>query len=201
MVMENVRNAMVKDSLNANDAKAMANVHVVMVEAISIAKNVEAKEKSEKIMNMETHRNKMCLDIKPRAIDSLIDWSTHPDKSIANYSGKAVYTTDFNLPELPEGQTFLDLGKVMVMAKVKINGKYAGGAWTSPYRVNVTELLTEGKNTLEIEVVNTWRNRLIGDAALTPESRVTWTNFELVRPDEPLQSSGLIGPVRIITYN
>ncbi len=138
---------------------------------------------------------------QPLAIDSLIDWSTHPDKSIANYSGKAVYTTEFNLPKLPEGQTFLDLGKVMVMAKVKINGKYAGGAWTSPYRVNVTELLTEGKNTLEIEVVNTWRNRLIGDAALTPESRVTWTNFELVQPDEPLQSSGLIGPVRIISYN
>ncbi|MDE6123551.1 MAG: glycoside hydrolase family 2, partial [Duncaniella dubosii] len=79
---------------------------------------------------------------QPLTIDSLIDWSTHPDRSIANYSGKAVYTTDFNLPELPEGQTFLDLGKVMVMAKVKINGKYAGGAWTSPYRVNVTELLT-----------------------------------------------------------
>lgn len=138
---------------------------------------------------------------QPLAIDSLIDWSTHPDRSIANYSGKAVYTTEFNLPKLPEGQTFLDLGKVMVMAKVKINGKYAGGAWTSPYRVNVTELLTEGKNTLEIEVVNTWRNRLIGDAALTPESRVTWTNFELVQPDEPLQSSGLIGPVRIISYN
>lgn len=138
---------------------------------------------------------------QPLAIDSLIDWSTHPDRSIANYSGKAVYTTEFNLPKLPEGQTFLDLGKVMVMAKVKINGKYAGGAWTSPYRVNVTELLTEGKNTLEIEVVNTWRNRLIGDAAITPESRVTWTNFELVQPDEPLQSSGLIGPVRIISYN
>ena len=69
---------------------------------------------------------------QPLAIDSLIDWSTHPDRSIANYSGKAVYTTEFNLPKLPEGQTFLDLGKVMVMAKVKINGKYAGGAWTSP---------------------------------------------------------------------
>lgn len=85
MVMENVRNAMAKDSLNANDAKAMANVHVVMVEAISIAKNVEAKEKSEMIMNMETPRNKMCLDIKPRAISALAAKHQHKHQNMARY--------------------------------------------------------------------------------------------------------------------
>lgn len=138
---------------------------------------------------------------QPVVTDSMIDWSTHPDKAIANYSGKAVYTTEFNLPQIPDGQTYLDLGKVMVMAKAKINGKYAGGMWTHPYRVNITDFLTQGNNTIEIEVVNTWRNRLIGDAALPPSSRATWTNFDMVRSDEPLQSSGLLGPVQIMTYN
>ena len=53
----------------------------------------------------------------------------------------------------------------------------------------------------EVEVVSTWRNRLIGDAALAPEARLTWTNFDIVNPGEPLQSSGLLGPVRIISDN
>lgn len=138
---------------------------------------------------------------EPVATDTLFDWSRHPDKSIANYSGKAVYKTDFRLDTLPTGQTYVDLGNVMVMAKVKVNGKYAGGAWTHPYRVNITPCLIEGDNTLEVEVVSTWRNRLIGDAALAPEARLTWTNFDIVNPGEPLQSSGLLGPVRIISDN
>ncbi len=136
----------------------------------------------------------------PQAItvDSLFDWSQHPDKNMANYSGKAVYTTEFDLAEVPQTETYVDLGKVMVMAKVKVNGQYAGGVWTYPYRVDITPLLQAGKNTLEVEVVSTWRNRLIGDAALAPDQRVTSVNFDIVTPGEPLQSSGLLGPVKII---
>ena len=132
-------------------------------------------------------------------VDSLFDWSTQADNDLANYSGNAVYTTEFNLAALPEGKTYVDLGKVMVMAKVKVNGEYAGGVWTNPYRLDITPLLKDGKNTLEIDVVSTWRNRLIGDAALPQEQRVTTTNFQLLGANEPLQSSGLIGPVRILS--
>ncbi|MDE7136113.1 MAG: glycoside hydrolase family 2, partial [Muribaculaceae bacterium] len=136
----------------------------------------------------------------PLVVDSLFDWSTSSDMAIANYSGKAVYKTDFTLDALPEGHTCVDLGNVMVMAKVKVNGEYAGGAWTHPYRVDITPLLKQGDNSIEVEVVNNWRNRLIGDAALPEADRLTWTNFELVNAAEPLQSSGLLGPVRILSY-
>ena len=135
---------------------------------------------------------------QPISTDSLFDWSQHPDKAVANYSGKAVYTTQFDLAELPQGRTYVDLGKVMVMAKVKVNGQYAGGVWTYPYRVDITPLLQAGKNTLEVEVVSTWRNRLIGDAALPADQRLTKVNFEIVNPGEALQPSGLLGPVRVI---
>lgn len=137
---------------------------------------------------------------EPLVVDSLIDWSTYPDKSVANYSGKAIYKTDFVLDSLPDGHTCVDLGNVMVMAKVKVNGEYAGGVWTHPYRVDITPFLRQGDNTIEVEVVNNWRNRLIGDAALPQADRVTWTNFEVVNAAEPLQSSGLLGPVRILSY-
>lgn len=137
---------------------------------------------------------------EPLTVNSLIDWSTYPDKAVANYSGKAVYKTGFSLDTLPEGKTYVDLGNVMVMAKVRVNGQDAGGAWTYPYRVDITPMLKEGDNTLEVEVVNNWRNRLIGDAALPESERLTWTNFEVVNAAEPLQSSGLLGPVKLLTY-
>lgn len=66
-----------------------------------------------------------------------------------------------------------------------------------------------GRNRLEIDVVNTWVNRLIGDAALPKEKRVTRTNVALqtgprtLRPfqgfasEDPLMPSGLLGPVRL----
>ena len=71
MATANVKSAMARDSSNANDAKAKANVHVVMVEDISVAKTVGAKEKSTKIMDKQTPGNKMCPDIKHPVISVL----------------------------------------------------------------------------------------------------------------------------------
>jgi hypothetical protein len=46
-------------------------------------------------------------------------------------------------------------------------------------------------------VVNTWVNRIIGDLQLLPENRIVATD-RLTRPNTPLQSSGLQGPVSVI---
>lgn len=131
----------------------------------------------------------------------LKDWTTSADASIRYFSGKAVYTNRITLPELPQKPLYLDLGKVMVMAKVKVNGQYAGGVWTMPYRLPVGEYLVEGENLIEVEVVNNWMNRLIGDSLLPEQERGTWTNVNPWKSDSPLQSSGLIGPVEIQAYS
>ena len=39
-------------------------------------------------------------------------------------------------------------------------GQYAGGVWTSPYSLNITPYVKPGKNTIEVEVINNWKNRL-----------------------------------------
>lgn len=87
------------------------------------------------------------------------------------------------------------------MAKVYLNGKYVGGAWTYPYRLNITDYLQKGENTVKIEVVNNWVNRLIGDLKLPAEQRSTWTMVNPWRDDSQLQSSGLFGPVRIESHD
>jgi hypothetical protein len=128
------------------------------------------------------------------------DWSLSADERIRYFSGKAFYKTAFRMEALPDRQLYVDLGKVMVTAKVKVNGTYAGGVWTSPYRLNVTSLLKTGENTLEVEVANNWMNRLIGDLQLPEAARRTWVNVNPWKPDSPLQSSGLLGPVEIQAY-
>jgi hypothetical protein len=83
------------------------------------------------------------------------------------------------------------------MADIKVNGRGAGGVWTPPWQVDVTGLVKTGENRLDIEVVNTWVNRLIGDSALPENERRTWTTFRVSEPVRTLQTSGLIGPVTI----
>ena len=51
-------------------------------------------------------------------------------------------------------------------------------------------------NDLEIDVINLWCNRVMGDALLPPDQRFTKTNITY-KKDEPLMESGLIGPVKL----
>jgi hypothetical protein len=132
---------------------------------------------------------------------ALKDWTQFDDERIRYYSGTAVYkttlTTNSKIQEFKDSKIYLDLGKVNVMAKVKINGVYVGGVWTEPYRVDVTGHICDGENTLEIEVVNTWKNRLIGDQRLPEKDRRVKASYQW-KPDSPLQKSGLIGPVTLL---
>jgi hypothetical protein len=134
--------------------------------------------------------------------DKLEDWTTRPEPGIRFYSGRATYKKTFVVAEAIRERgkrVYLDLGTLRCLAEVRLNGKNLGVLWCPPWRVEVTELLRPTGNTLEIDIVNAWANRIIGDAALPKEKRVTWTSLSdtkwATKPSDRLIPSGLRGPV------
>mgnify|MGYP001028911377 CR=1 FL=1 len=138
---------------------------------------------------------------QPVIMNTLADWTSYPTDTIRNYSGTAIYTTTMPVAELDTAASYkLNLGKVMVMAKIKVNGTDAGGVWTAPYSVDITPLLKQGDNQIEVAVVNNYKNRIIGDLSLPEDQRTTWTNIQIWSPTDELQPSGLLGPVTLEKY-
>nr|WP_067053581.1 glycosyl hydrolase [Mucilaginibacter sp. L294] len=146
--------------------------------------------------------SKMHGPANPVIFNTLSDWSVNPNDSIRYYSGTAFYNNTFTLATVKKGQkVFVDLGMVKAIAKVTVNGVAVGGAWTAPYKVDITSALKFGENRLEIKVVNTWVNRLIGDTKLPQSERITWLSNNRFNPTDKLESSGLLGPVKIEVVN
>lgn len=123
--------------------------------------------------------------------DNLSDWTTHPPPGIRYYSGRAAYTKSFVLgmgPDETEARRFLTLGDVREMARIRLNGKDRGVVWAPPYRVEISGVVHPGENQLEIDVINTWRNRLAGDRDLPLERRFTRTNVRVTKDWKPIGS-------------
>ena len=156
--------------------------------------------------------------------DQLISWSTHSDAGIKYFSGEATYSKTLSVPGemlAPDKRLYLDLGKVAVMAEVKLNGQRLGTLWKPPFRVDITKAAKPGANQLEVKVVNLWPNRLIGDEQLpedserhpdgslktwpqwlqdgrpSPTGRQAFPSWRLWKKDDALLESGLIGPVQL----
>lgn len=136
--------------------------------------------------------------------DQLEDWSKRPEDSVKYFSGKATYrkTSDCAAGSLAgKSGIYLDLGVVKDIAAVRLNGQDLGVVWCAPWRVKLDGKLKENGNVLEIDVINCWPNRLIGDSRLpTNQRRTQGATLKQFVPDSPLLPSGLLGPVRLLQH-
>lgn len=157
-------------------------------------------------------------------VDHVASWSESTIPGVRHFSGTATYRKTIVARRDLFGKTlrqFLDLGRVEVIAQVKLNGKDLGILWRSPFRMDVTGVLRPGSNALEVRVTNLWPNRMIGDEALpedgdrnpngtlkswpswvlegkpSPTGRSTFTSWKLWGRGEALLPSGLLGPVKV----
>jgi hypothetical protein len=131
-------------------------------------------------------------------VEQLTSW-TEMDLSpeAKAFSGTATYSTEFTLdPRAASSRVELDLGRVEVIASVRLNGEPAGTVWTAPYRLDVTRLARPGVNRLMVEVTSTWFNRLVYDAGLDEKARKTWTISGPAK-NRALVQTGLLGPVAV----
>ncbi len=104
------------------------------------------------------------------------------DYALPTYSGVCVYTQDVALGANDlEGEVWLDLGQVLAAAEVVVNGEPAGVRLARPFKFELTGLLEEGANTIEVRVANT----------IAPHY-LTIPSHNLGPTD-----SGLLGPVRL----
>lgn len=158
--------------------------------------------------------------------EKLISWPESKDKGVKYFSGTATYRKKIEIPAERFGKNrsiLLDLGKVDVIAEVRLNGQDLGIVWRAPFRVDITKAAKPGENELEVRVTNLWPNRLIGDEQYPDDcqwegihlkqwpdwfvkheprptkERLTFFTWKHWHKDSPLQPSGLIGPVMLLT--
>jgi hypothetical protein len=133
-------------------------------------------------------------------VNTLASLADNADSGIKYFSGTATYDKTFTVPTVTKNASYiLDLGDVKNIAEIVVNGKNVGTVWKKPFRLDVTEALKSGQNTVQIKVTNLWVNRLIGDAQPTVTNKVTFTTMPFYQADSPLLSSGLLGPVRVLS--
>ncbi len=127
-------------------------------------------------------------------------WTEEP--GLLHFSGTAVYSTTVELPGAVSGRVELDLGDVREIADVWVNGVQAGVAWKRPYRVDVSKVVREGANSVQVKVTNLWSNAVLGMpqpdyAALRAAYGVRFPDPVEWKRCRPLPS-GLLGPARLV---
>ena len=99
------------------------------------------------------------------------------------FSGNIRYETTLNLKKADK--IMLDLGEVGEAATVKLNGKRAGNRIAPPYIFDITDLVKNGENNLEIIVSN----------------HLGYNKRDYLSIYLTFEPSGLLGPVKIKSYN
>jgi hypothetical protein len=92
-------------------------------------------------------------------------------------------------------------GPIREAAQVYVNGNLAGVVWHPPYRIDVTEFVRPGDNSLRIVVGNTAINALAGQPL--PDYRLLWARYGMRFVPQGMEDlhpvpSGLLGPVTLI---
>ena len=137
-------------------------------------------------------------------VNELTSFTNNADAGVKYFSGTATYTKTITAPAdwfKKDTELWLNLGDVKNLAEVIVNGKSLGILWKKPFRVNITSALKPGANTVLVKVTNLWVNRLIGDAQPNVTNKITYTTMPFYQANSPLQPSGLLGPVQIMSVD
>lgn len=185
----------VTESSTAN--KAEISLHLNAYESVVYI----TAENEEELGNIESERKNILkkISLKEDFKVSISDSLSYPNfefykeinelknlsayNELPNFSGTFAYKTELLLEKL-EGIAVLDLGDVYETAQVFVNGKNAGVRICKPYHFDISDILIEGVNEIQIEVTNT----------LVKDQKDMLSQGFIQEP------SGLLGPINIMCY-
>lgn len=123
-------------------------------------------------------------------MDTLQDFKEMKDSSFVTFMGTVTYSSTVTLQKgnLPK---YINLGKVADICELKVNGADAGTKWFGERVYDISSLLHEGDNTIEVKVTT-----LTGNYVHTLKDNKAAQRFVL-RRNQPYVSAGLIGPVKL----
>jgi hypothetical protein len=121
------------------------------------------------------------------------DWRK---QGLPTYSGIGVYEQTIRLSEEEIRQNpVLDLGEVRVAAKVFVNGEAVGTRLAAPFKYDLKDTVTPGKNTITVHVANT-----LAPHYTIPDMSRNQLMQSLQYDDVGPTASGLLGPVSLFLY-
>ncbi|MEN2284126.1 glycosyl hydrolase [Algoriphagus sp. SE2] len=100
-------------------------------------------------------------------------WTDRENEKADDFSGQAIYSSEFNLSKTEGKQYLMSFEKVYESAKIWINGEYAGAVWSIPYQLDITHQLKNGQNTIKIEVANLMANSI----RYLDRNGIEWRNY------------------------
>ena len=119
------------------------------------------------------------------------------------FSGRALYKKTIEITKNPGCRYLLELGRVRWYAEIWVNQTLCGTRVWEPYRVDITEQLTDGQNEIAVVVANAAaceRRHMLVDEGMALAWNRYWNEDNIDREPEALMA-GLLGPVRIVVLD
>ena len=136
---------------------------------------------------------------------TLKSWTELGGEAAQRFGGTARYRIQFDAPARG-ANWMLRLGDVRESARVRLNGRDVGTAWSLPFELRLGDAVRPGRNLLEIEVTNVAANRIRDMDRRGVEWKIMRDiNLVNIRYEPfnasawPLELSGLLGPIELVT--
>ena len=108
-----------------------------------------------------------------REMKTVQPWTNFTDDSTTQFfSGTGVYSTTFEINN-KASDYLLQLDKLYESARIIVNGQDAGIIWSPPFEMKIGKYLSEGKNTISIEVSNLMANRI----RYMDQHKIVWRKY------------------------
>ena len=114
-------------------------------------------------------------------LDSLTTWDKIPEVG-KEVSGKGYYSATFHWDGLADG-AYIDFGEMVMSMTVFINGQQAADLNMNDAKIDISDFLKVGENTIELEYSSNLNNAAIAIGALNVTAEGKWVSWPGYRVD------------------